>query len=175
MPTPEAHAREQIDAMLVACRWVVQNFTALNLGIGQGIALREVPLKSGRCDYLLLVNRKPVGVIEAKRAGTTLSTVADQSGHYGANLPEFLAQLLPGAVETLPFLYESTGTETFFRDERDPHPRSRPVFAFHRPETLAELLTNPADPPPSPRPAALRPSAGDRRNARLPGRGHHPP
>ena len=129
--------------MLVACRWVVQNFTALNLGIGQGIALREVPLKSGRCDYLLLVNRKPVGVIEAKRAGTTLSTVADQSGHYGANLPEFLAQLLPSAVETLPFLYESTGTETFFRDERDPHPRSRPVFSFHRPETLAELLTKP--------------------------------
>ena len=100
MPTPEAHAREQIDVMLVACRWVVQDFTALNLGIGQGIALREVPLKSGRCDYLLLVNRKPVGVIEAKRAGTTLSAVADQSGHYGANLPEFLAQLLPSAVET---------------------------------------------------------------------------
>jgi hypothetical protein len=47
MPTPEAHAREQIDAMLVACRWVVQDFSALNLGIGQGIALREVPLKSG--------------------------------------------------------------------------------------------------------------------------------
>ena len=39
MPTSEAHAREQIDAMLVACRWVVQNFSALNLGIGQGIAL----------------------------------------------------------------------------------------------------------------------------------------
>ena len=73
--------------MLVACGWAVQNFSALNLGIGQGIALREVPLKSGRCDYLLLVDRKPVGVVEAKRAGTTLSTVADQSGYYGANLP----------------------------------------------------------------------------------------
>ena len=139
MPTPEAHAREQIDSMLVACGWVVQNFSSLNLGIGQGIALREVPLKSGRCDYLLLVDRKPVGVIEAKKAGTTLSTVADQSGYYAENLPEFLAQLLPGAVEALPFLYESTGTETFFRDERDPHPRSRPVFSFHRPETLAGM------------------------------------
>lgn len=40
MPTSEAHAREQIDAMLVACGWAVQNFSALNLGIGQGIALR---------------------------------------------------------------------------------------------------------------------------------------
>ena len=43
MPTSEALAREQIDAMLVACRWVVQNFSALNLGIGQGIALRGRP------------------------------------------------------------------------------------------------------------------------------------
>ena len=37
-----ANAREQIDAMLVACGWVVQNFSALNLGIGQGIALRAL-------------------------------------------------------------------------------------------------------------------------------------
>jgi type I restriction enzyme R subunit len=74
MPTPEEHAREQIDAMLVTSGWVVQDFTALNLGIGQGIALCEVLLESGRCDYLLFVNRKPLGVIEAKKAGTTLST-----------------------------------------------------------------------------------------------------
>jgi hypothetical protein len=79
MPTPEEHAREQIDAMLVTSGWVVQDFTALNLGIGQGIALCEVLLESGRCDYLLLVNRKPLGVIEAKKAGTTLSTEAHQS------------------------------------------------------------------------------------------------
>jgi len=40
----------------------------------------------------------------------------------------------------LQFLYESTGIETYFRDERDPHPRSRRIFAFHRPETLAIWL-----------------------------------
>jgi type I restriction enzyme R subunit len=74
MPTPEAHAREQIDAMLVACGWVLQKFSALNLGIGRGIALREVPLNSGRCDYLLLVDRKPVGVIEAKRFAANCSS-----------------------------------------------------------------------------------------------------
>jgi type I site-specific restriction endonuclease len=36
------------------------------------------------------------------------------------------------------FLYESTGAETFFRDTRDPDPRSRQVFAFHKPDMLAE-------------------------------------
>ena len=51
-------------------------------------ALREVPLKSGCCDYLLLVNRQPLGAVEAKKEGITLSTVADQSAHYAANLPD---------------------------------------------------------------------------------------
>jgi type I site-specific restriction endonuclease len=68
--------------------------------------------------------------------GTTLSTVADQSARYAASLPDFLAAGLSG---TLPFLYESTGVEGYFRDERDPAPRSCQVFTFHRPETLAAL------------------------------------
>jgi type I restriction enzyme R subunit len=138
--TPEQKARQQIDAQLVAAGWVVQDYKAFNPSAGRGIALREVPLKSGRCDYLLLVDRNALGVVEAKKEGTTLSMVAEQSGHYGASLPDFIQAIVPGS---LPFLYESTGVETFFRDERDPDPRSRSVFNFHRPETLAEWLTQP--------------------------------
>ena len=134
---PEQEARKQIDAQLIACGWVVQDYKQFNPGAGRGIALREVPLKSGMCDYLLLVDRKAVGVIEAKKAGTLLSGVAEQSGHYAANLPALIQAAAEGP---LPFLYESTGVETFFRDERDPAPRSRRVFAFHRPETLAGWL-----------------------------------
>ena len=43
----------------------------------------------------------------------------------------------------LPFAYESTGTETYFRDARDPAPRSRNVFAFHQPATLAAWIAEP--------------------------------
>ena len=136
--TPEDKARQRIDAMLVASGWLIQDYKALNLSAGAGIALREVPLRTGPCDYLLLVNRVPVGIVEAKKTGTTLSTVADQSGRYATSLPDFLAALAPG---NLPFLYESTGVETFFRDERDPDPCSRSVFTFHRPETLGEWLS----------------------------------
>jgi len=143
MPTPEAQAREKIDELLIAAGWIIQNYKQLNLGAGQGIALREVPLKTGPCDYLLLVDRRPVGVIEAKKQGTTLSGVADQSANYAENLPEFLANLLPAGISGLPFLYESTGVETLFRDERDPEPRSRRVYTFHRPETLADWLAQP--------------------------------
>lgn len=132
---PEQKARQQIDAALVQCGWVIQDYKALDLSAGRGIALREVPLKGGTCDYLLLVDRKPVGIVEAKPEGTTLSGVADQSAYYGDNLPEVFQ-----TSGRLPFLYESTGVETFFRDERDPHPRSRRTFAFHRPETLAQWM-----------------------------------
>lgn len=81
---PEALARQQIDAQLVAAGWIIQDVKAVNLSAGLGIALREVQLKTGPCDYLLLVGRKPVGVIEAKKAGTTLS---------GANLTTLLNEL----------------------------------------------------------------------------------
>jgi type I restriction enzyme R subunit len=138
--TPEQQARQQIDARLLASGWIVQDYTKLDLSAGRGIALREVPLKSGTCDYLLLADRKPVGIVEAKKAGTLLSGVAEQSAHYAENLPDFLAAT---AASGLPFLYESTGVETFFRDNRDPEPRSRPVFSFHRPETLAEWAAQP--------------------------------
>jgi type I restriction enzyme R subunit len=138
--TPEETARKNIDALLIASGWTIQDYKALNLSASRGIAVREVPLKSGRCDYLLVVDRVPVGVVEAKKEGTTLSAVAEQSDHYAENLPDFLAKLTPGKLR---FLYESTGTETLFRDERDPHPRSRPVFAFHRPETFADWPEQP--------------------------------
>ena len=133
--TPEQKARDEIDRMLDDAGWVIQDYKKLDLSAGRGIAVREVTLKMGRCDYLLLVDRQPVGIVEAKKVGDTLSTVAEQSGRYGENLPDFFNIKGP-----LPFYYESTGVETFFRDERDPEPRSRQLFSFHRPETLADWL-----------------------------------
>src|SRR5664279_3839096 len=41
-------------------------------------------------------------------------------------------------VYPLPFIYESTGAQTRFTNGYDPDARSRDVFTFHRPETLAE-------------------------------------
>ncbi len=134
-PTPEQIARINIDEQLALCGWVVQPYNAIDFSAGRGIAVTEVPLKGGTCDYLLMVDRKAVGIIEAKREGITLSSVAEQSAFYAKNIPDLLAA---GVKGTLPFLYESTGTESFFRDERDPNPRPRQIYTFHRPETLAE-------------------------------------
>ncbi len=73
---PEQRARQQIDAQLIASGWAVQDYKQFNPSVGRGIALREAPLKSGTCDYLLLVDRNAVGVVEAKKVGTLLSGVA---------------------------------------------------------------------------------------------------
>ena len=139
MTTPEARARQNIDAQLTACGWVIQDRGGMNLLAGRGVAVREYPLETGYADYLLFVDRKAVGVIEAKAEGHPLSAVADQASLYAVGLP----QNIPHVTLPLPFLYESTGVETFFRDNRDPQPRSRRVFSFHRPETLADWLSLP--------------------------------
>ncbi|MCX5998316.1 MAG: DEAD/DEAH box helicase family protein, partial [Chloroflexi bacterium] len=134
---PEEKARQQIDQQLKAAGWAVQDLNQWDPGASLGIAVREFPMKSGAADYLLFVERKAVGVVEAKPEGTTLSGVAEQSGKYVVSLP----RNIPHVQEPLPFLYESTGTETFFRDLRDPDPRSRRVFAFHKPDTLGKWLS----------------------------------
>ena len=64
---PEDTARQTIDALLTAAGWQVQDYDRLNLGASLGVAIREYPLTSGGlADYLLFVNRRAVGVIEAK-------------------------------------------------------------------------------------------------------------
>jgi type I restriction enzyme R subunit len=130
---PEEKARKHIDSLLVSAGWIIQDLSRLDLSVGLGVAVREFPTSAGPADYMLFCDRKPVGVIEAKAEGSTLSGVADQSGKYIAGVAN-----LPDVPEKLPFAYESTGVETNFRDERDPDPRSRRVFAFHKPETLLE-------------------------------------
>ena len=136
--TPEEEARQQIDGLLAAAGWVLQNASSINLYASRGIAVREFRLKTGhgQADYLLYVDGKAAGVVEAKPAGSTLIGVEVQSGKYSTGLPD----TLPSWYTPLPFLYESTGVETRFTNGLDPDPRSRPVFAFHRPETLAEWL-----------------------------------
>jgi len=72
-PTPEQRARENIDRQLAQAGWVVQRFRDINLHAGRGIAATEFPGASGPSDYLLYVDRKAVGVVEAKPEGFTLS------------------------------------------------------------------------------------------------------
>lgn len=136
---PEDKARIKIDQLLSAAGWTLQNPDEFNRNASLGVAVREFQLPSGPCDYLLFVDGKAAGVIEAKKGGSTLSGVAEQSEKYMGALPDHLAKW----DDILIFDYESTDEEIYFRNMRDPKPRSRKVFAFHTPATLHSWLKAP--------------------------------
>lgn len=73
----EAKARLALDKHLAAAGWVVQRHEHMSLGTSRGVAVREFPMAAGPgdADYLLLVDRKAVDVIEARKAGSTLTGV----------------------------------------------------------------------------------------------------
>ncbi len=133
---PEEQARDRIDHLLHDAGWVVQPKSKIDLGAAIGIAIREYQTDAGLADYVLFVDRRPIGVIEAKREeeGYRLTVVEEQSGTYANSKLQYLNN------EPLPFIYESTGVLTRFTDQRDPKPRSRPIFSFHRPETFQAWL-----------------------------------
>jgi type I restriction enzyme, R subunit len=109
VPTPEELARKNIDSLLTSCGWKIQKRSEINLSASRGIAITEGLLKGGdEVDYLLFVDGKG------------------------------LLDIYPKWREPLPFAYESTGVETQFTNQLDPSPKSRNVFAFHKPETLLE-------------------------------------
>lgn len=139
--TPEQKAREAIDRQLIAAGWIVQDKGPIDFNAGRGIAVREYPTDAGPADYALFVDRIALGVIEAKPEdwGHKMTTIEDQSSGYASSTLKWVNN-----QASLPFVYESTGTITRFTDGRDPKPRSREVFSFHRPETLAEWATKPA-------------------------------
>ncbi len=133
---PEQTARDEIDRQLAACGWLVQGKANINLAAGIGVAVREYQTSTGPADYVLFVDKKPVGIIEAKEKnkGIQLTTVEDQSLEYATSKLKYLNN------DPLPFVYESTGDVTRFTDYRDPKPRARQVFSFHTPEVFKEWL-----------------------------------
>lgn len=133
---PEQKARDQIDDQLTACGWMLQTKKSINLAAVTGVAIREYQTDVGSADYVLFVNKKPVGLIEAKREeeGVRLTMHEQQSTEYASAKLKYINN------NPLPFVYESIGALTRFTDYRYPKPRSRPVFTFHRPETFERWL-----------------------------------
>src|SRR6185503_13612484 len=136
---PEARARARIDQALAEAGWTLQDRDDMNLAAAPTIAVREFKLDKGHgyVDYMLFLDGHPVGVCEAKPAGAALIGVEHQVKKYVQGIPAALA----APYKPLPFAYLSTGEETLFINHFDPHARTRPVFSFHRPDTLREWLS----------------------------------
>jgi type I restriction enzyme R subunit len=135
--SPEEKARLAIDRQLTLAGYVVQDMHELNPAASLGVAVREYPTNSGEADYVLFIDRNPVGVVEAKATdkGEKLTCVAEQSLSYAkSGLKYFVGDT------RLRFTYETTDIVTHFCDLKDEQARTRTVFSFHRPETLQSWL-----------------------------------
>jgi type I restriction enzyme R subunit len=148
----EAQARVLIDAQLRRAGWHVCDRKDIDLVNHQGVAVREVIMAPGhgRVDYLLFVDRRVVGVIEAKPVGTPLAGVQWQSATYAVGLPDAFRPTAVLVGDRLPFVYEASGSETQFTNGYDPHPRARKLFNFQKPTTLARIIRDAADDPAAP-------------------------
>lgn len=131
---PEQIARDKIDLQLAACGWIVQDVKNINLNAATGIAVKEYLTDVGPADYVLFVDGKPCGIIEAKREEEAhrINVHEDQTEGYAT------AKLKHLKNEPLPYTYISTGEIIKFADYSDPKPRSREIFCFHKPETLRD-------------------------------------
>jgi len=65
--SPEQIARDNIDKQLHATGWAVQDKDKIDWDASVGIAVREYQTDVGPADYVLFVERRPVGIIEAKK------------------------------------------------------------------------------------------------------------
>ncbi len=148
----EQRARVLIDRQLIQAGWVIQDRSSMNLFAGPGVAVREMIMKRGhgRADYLLYVDKKAVGVIEAKPEGMTLSGVEWQSAMYAEGLPADARLKALTVSGRLPFVVEASGRETHFTNGFDPMPRARRIFQFPRPSTLSRAMRDAAAQPEQP-------------------------
>lgn len=138
---PEQLARVRIDEMLEEAGWVIQDYNDADTSAALGVAIREFPTKSGPADYILFIDEKAAGSIEAKKEGEALLGVEWQTWGYIEGFTKLVeTRPVPHWQLPLPFHYQSTGVETVFADMRDPDPRPRDVFHFHKPQTMAEWL-----------------------------------
>ena len=134
---PEQRARVKIDQMLRRAGWSVVRREAYTPTLS-AVAIEEGLLQGNQeADYLLFLEGKAIGVLEAKKESTALSeVVASQAERYTqALLPFYQFWETP-----LPLVYLSNGKELLFRNQKDPESTYQPLSKMHTPKQMAELV-----------------------------------
>ena len=134
--TPEQRARKIIDQKLIEAGWDIcdrNHYTPLS----SAIAIEEGLLKNNyEADYLLFIDGKAIGVLEAKRMETPLNDkVYLQAYNYNHKVPDWV----PSFLLPLPLIYLSNGNTLRFKDIRnDEEPQE--LDKMHTPKEIAKIL-----------------------------------
>ena len=135
---PEEKARVKIDQMFEDAGWKVVDRDFYSPTI-TAAAIREGLLEGNHeADYFLFINGKAVGVLEAKREEVDVASdiVCEQTIKYTRYVPEcYQAYLRP-----LPFIYQSNGVTTLFRDCRVEDSDYEPMNRIHTPKEMVKML-----------------------------------
>ncbi len=133
---PEEKARLDIDRRLQDAGWEVVDRKHYSPALS-AVAITEGILKGKlEADYLLFIEGKAIGVIEAKRADIELSEiVAQQAENYAHKLLKWYQYW----QKPLPFVYVSNGKEILFRDIRDEKSSYQPLLQMHTPKEVAKM------------------------------------
>lgn len=135
---PEDKARhELINPLLEKCGWEIQSKNSAKITSSLGVAIEYFQMGRDEADYVLFVDGKAVGIIEAKKQSEgSLIAKEGQAEKYAESTPNWVEKI----DEKLPFCYIATGSKIRFTNYWDPEPRSREVFAFHTPKYFKELI-----------------------------------
>ena len=135
---PEEKARVLIDQMFADAGWKVVSRDEYSPNLSAA-AIEEGILEGGKeADYLLFINGKAVGVLEAKKASVDVSSekVVSQAEGYTHKLTKYYQFY----ANPLPIVYTSNGQVTLFRDMRDPDCGYIPVGCIHTPKEICNML-----------------------------------
>ena len=89
-------------------------------------------------DYLLFINGKAVGVLEAKKEEVDVSAdwVKAQAENYVNNVPGLYQTI----SKPLPIIYLSNGKQILFKDYRNPDSEYQELGRIHTPKEIAKML-----------------------------------
>lgn len=136
--TPEEKARVKIDQMFEDAGWQVVDRDFYSPAI-TAAAIREGLMKGNHeADYLLFINGKAIGVLEAKRAEVDVNSdmVCEQAAMYAHGVPKCYQTW----QKPLPFAFQSNGEETYFRDFRDKDGDLQLLNRIFTPKELSRML-----------------------------------
>ena len=137
--TPEEKARQAIDQMLNDAGWQIVPRSDFTLD-SSAVAVTEGLLNGNlEADYLLFLEGKAIGVLEAKREDVDLLSVAAvQAENYTHNLPLWCASW--NEDRHLPLVYLSNGKELFFKNLQDNSMGDyTPLNEMHSPKDIVKL------------------------------------
>ncbi len=136
--TPEEQARVNIDRMFGDAGWKITDRNDYNPTVS-AVAIREGLLKGNlEADYLLFIDGKAVGVLEAKKETTDVKTqaVISQAENYTHNVPSWC----PTWKNPLPIVYVSNGKSTYWKNLADIDSDYQEIGRIHTPKELCRML-----------------------------------